>query len=168
MEARASRAAASLFAAALTVQIGHELEHFVQVVQAKVQHLGPPHGLFGRVFDTEWVHFGYNLVLFVAMAAVLAAYRRSLRGTRRSVAAGVFVAGVVFQGYHVIEHTVKIVQHVTTGATPAPGIVGHHVDLVWLHFTYNLIVTSAMVAGFVGLGVLRMLLADRARVPALG
>ena len=168
MEARGSRASAALFAAALTVQLGHELEHFVQVVQAKVQHVAPPHGLFGSIFDTEWVHFGYNLVLFVAMVAVLAAYRGSFWGSRRSAAVGVFLAGVVFQGYHVVEHTVKIWQHVATGATPAPGIVGHHIDLVWLHFTYNLMVTVAMIAGFLGLGVLRTLLPGRAHIPALG
>lgn len=167
MQASGSRAAVPLFAATLAVQFGHELEHFVQVIQAKVQHHGPPHGLFGRVFDTEWVHFGYNVVLFTAMAAVLAAYRASIR-SRPSLAARVFVAGVLFQGYHVAEHVVKVVQHVGTGATPAPGILGAHVDLVWLHFTYNLIVSATMLIGFVGLGAARARRPDRAGRLALG
>ena len=37
---------------------------------------------------------------------------------------GVDGAALAVQSYHVLEHTVKIIQHVSTGIDPAPGILG--------------------------------------------
>jgi hypothetical protein len=44
-----------------------------------------------------------------------------------------------------VEHTAKIVQHILTGADPAPGVIGHSVGLVWFHFGINLAVYAGAV-----------------------
>jgi hypothetical protein len=50
---------------------------------------------------------------------------------------------------------VKIIQHVSTGIDPAPGILGQIYDLIWLHFDFNVIVTVLMIGAFFGLGLSR-------------
>lgn len=45
--------------------------------------------------------------------------------------------GFLLQGYHVVEHTVRMGQFFQLGCTPCPGILGWYVDLVYLHFTTN-------------------------------
>jgi parallel beta-helix repeat protein len=151
---------AFVLAAAAGVQVVHQFEHVVQVVQAHALHQPEAHGLAGAVLDTEWVHLGFNSVLLVALLIALAGY-----GWRRLSAAGlggmVLLAGTVLQGYHQVEHLVKIVQHVTLGSSPAPGILGQSFDLVWLHFSINLVVTGAVVVGLLALGTLSDLRSSR-------
>jgi hypothetical protein len=47
--------------------------------------------------------------------------------------------GLIFEGYHFVEHVFKIVQFLDTGMNGTPGILGHFFNLVWLHFVYNTI-----------------------------
>ncbi|MGH9053401.1 MAG: right-handed parallel beta-helix repeat-containing protein [Acidimicrobiia bacterium] len=146
---------AFVLAAAAAVQVVHQFEHVVQVIQA--------HALAGAVLDTEWVHLGFNSVLLVALLMALAGY-----GWRRLAAGGlggmVLLAGTALQGYHQVEHLVKIFQHVTLGSTPAPGILGQSFDLVWLHFSINLVVTGAVLVGFLALGTLSDLRSARPKL----
>lgn len=145
-----------VFLTALVVQVLHQGEHVVQVVQAHLLHLPQAHGLAGAVLDTEWVHLGFNSVLTVAMAAILIGRRGAglAEWRRRStLALGALVVTVAVQGYHQVEHMVKIGQHLTTGATPAPGLLGHTFELVWLHFSINLAVTAGLAVAFLGLRV---------------
>jgi hypothetical protein len=158
-----------MFVAAAVVQIFHQFEHVAQVVQAHVLGWKQPHGLAGAAIDSEWVHIGYNSVLTIALAAILLGYGRAgvPSWARRSRACtATLLAGVGLQGYHQVEHLVKIVQHTTLGTTPAPGILGNAFDLVWLHFWINLAVTVAVVVGLLGLGILREVGPIRRLVPA--
>ena len=148
--------ASKIFAAALGLQLFHQLEHFVQVSQAKILGIKPAHGILGSLVDLEWVHFVYNNGLYVLL---LAATVLLLRDERIRPPAGWLWLGatIAVQTYHVFEHVVKITQHVSTGADPAPGILGFVVDLVWLHFAFNMAVTIAMIGAFVYLGMYREL-----------
>jgi len=144
--------ASRIFAAALVLQLFHLLEHVVQVAQGKFLGIKPAHGILGSFFDLEWVHFLYNWGLFIALIVATIAVMRERR-IRPPVGWLVLGATLAVQSYHVVEHTVKIVQHVTTGIDPAPGILGQIFDLIWLHFDFNLIVTLLMIGAFVWLGL---------------
>ena len=143
---------ARIFGAALALQLFHQLEHVVQLAQAKVLNIKPAHGILGSFVDLEWVHFVYNNGLYVLL---LVATATLLSDRRIRPPAGWLWLGatLAIQTYHVFEHVVKIAQHLTTGADPAPGILGFVVDLVWLHFTINLAVTACMIGAFVRLGL---------------
>jgi hypothetical protein len=56
---------------------------------------------------------------------------------------------MLVQGYHVLEHTAKLAQHIATGAKVNPGLLGGHVDLVWFHFAINLTVYAAFLGACV-------------------
>jgi hypothetical protein len=146
--------ASSIFLVALALQLFHQLEHVVQVAQAKVLGIKPAHGILGSLVDLEWVHFVYNSGLYILLLIAAAALLRDNR--IRPPLGWLWLGGVLaVQTYHVLEHVVKIVQHVQTGADPAPGILGFTIDLVWLHFTINAIVTIAMIFAFYTLGLNR-------------
>ena len=141
-----------IFAVALGFQLFHLLEHVVQVAQGKFLGIKPAHGILGSFFDLEWVHFIYNWGLFVLLIVATVAVVRE--GKIRPPLGWLFLgATLAVQSYHVLEHTVKIYQHISTGADPAPGILGQIYDIIWLHFTFNVIVTATMIAAFVWLGL---------------
>ena len=146
-----------IFAAALALQLFHQLEHVVQVAQAKFLGIKPAHGLLGSWVDLEWVHFVYNNGLYVLLVLATLAVLRERR-VRPPIGWLWLGAVLAVQTYHVFEHVVKIAQHLSTGADPAPGILGFVIDLVWLHFAINLVVTVCMIGAFVGLGMLQEVL----------
>lgn len=130
----------------LAVQSFHMLEHAVQVYQVYVADAERRSGLLGAVADTEWVHFVYNVAVMVFLALVFRIVWSGAGGWRAIVAgAGAFLAAATLvQGYHVVEHVTKMVQHILWGFDPAPGLVGGRLGLVWFHFGINL----AVYAGF--------------------
>lgn len=141
---------------ALLVQLIHQIEHTIQMAQAHLLRSWQAHGLAGALFDQEWVHLGFNAVLLVALVVALVGYGRERLATwrRRAPRAYLALAGATaIQGYHVIEHLVKIAQHVNTGAAPAAGVLGRAVDLVWLHFGINLVVTTGLAVAYLGLRI---------------
>jgi parallel beta-helix repeat protein len=135
----------AVMAVGLVVQSFHMVEHFLQVYRVKVDHIPSRGGLAGPGVDSEWVHLAYNVtVLAMLVVAVAYAGRRS-EGARAAV-----VGATVVQAWHSIEHVAKVIQHVTLGAKVNPGVIGGNFDLVWFHFTINLVVYA--------LGVLAALL----------
>ena len=141
-----------IFGASLALQLFHQLEHVVQVAQAKVFGIKPAHGILGSLVDLEWVHFLYNNGLYILLVIATAALLRD--GRIRPPGGWLWLgATLAVQTYHVFEHVVKIAQHLTTGADPAPGILGFVIDLVWLHFLINLAVTVCMIGAFFSLGM---------------
>jgi nitrous oxidase accessory protein NosD len=120
-----------LLGTAFGVQLIHQAEHVVQVIQAKVLHRPRAHGVAGAAFDNEWVHLEFNTVLLVALVALVAAGGLRTRP---------LLLAVAVQGYHQVEHVTKVVQYVRDAAVPAPGILGASTDLVWFHFSINLAV----------------------------
>ena len=143
-----------IFAIALVFQLVHMLEHVVQVAQGKFLGIKPAHGILGSFFDLEWVHFLYNWGLYALLIVATVAVVRERR-VHPPVGWLFLGATLAVQSYHVLEHTVKIIQHISTGIDPAPGILGQIYDLIWLHFDFNVIVTVGMVGAFVGLGLSR-------------
>ncbi|MGH8875664.1 MAG: right-handed parallel beta-helix repeat-containing protein, partial [Acidimicrobiia bacterium] len=159
---------ALMLVAALAVQGVHQIEHLIQVVQAKMLGSKNAHGLAGAAFDIEWVHLAFNGVLWAALALAVAGYgRERLASQRKPRPAGFWAlgAGLALQSYHLVEHLLKIHQHVTWGLTPAPGILGHSLDLVWLHFGINLAVLALVGWGAYRLRILTEM-APRRPVPA--
>lgn len=132
-------------AAGLVVTSFHMLEHVVQVFQVHVADAEHRSGLAGSWIDTEWVHFVYNLAVLGFVAWLWGLIRPGGPAESR-IGASWALGALVIQGYHVVEHTAKMVQHLTLGVKVAPGLLGGPAGLVWFHFGINLAV-------FVGLAV---------------
>jgi hypothetical protein len=142
-----------VFIGAVVVQGVHFVEHIAQVIQKFFLELPEAHGLLGAAFDTEWVHFVYNLVLFVVLSALVLAYGLHRRDTwrhypRQYPPVLAFVVG--FQAYHMVEHGVKITQHLTVACMSCPGLLGAVVNLAWLHFFINLLVLILVAVAAIG------------------
>lgn len=120
--------------AAIVLQIGHQVEHVVQMLQMHVQGEPPAfaHGLVGR-FDLEWVHF--TLTVVIALVALLAI----ARWPKNPVAWLLMPLAL----WHLAEHLVIVITYVRTGITGTPGILAHGGLLNGpltrpdLHFAYN-------------------------------
>jgi hypothetical protein len=138
---RVAPAAEAILLGGFVVQGFHMLEHVAQVIQVNVQDAEVRRGLAGAVFDTEWVHFGYNLSVLVFLVwawRVIARLDPSDRGAATSY--GFVLSALVIQSYHLVEHIAKILQHVTSGLDPAPGLIGDQFGLIWFHYGINLAV----------------------------
>jgi len=135
---------------AFLVQTAHHTEHVTQLIQIYALGFKPPeaHGLLGSVFDFEWVHFLYNLSLEAILVMLWLGYRRALKNQMGlSLLAGL----ALFQGYHSIEHIVKLYQYLLVpfyqlGIRPTPGFLplatGWPIFIV--HFWLNMIVWTWM------------------------
>lgn len=139
--------------ALILVATFHILEHFAQTLQFFTFAIKPAHGLIGTI-DLEWVHFIYNVALFVGMVALffMADFHMSQGWpwVRSHSLAMLFTAGVVIQGYHVVEHVVRMIQHFQTGIQGTPGILGYFINLVVLHYYFTAIVYIPIVFFFFG------------------
>lgn len=125
------------FITVLFVQGAHMVEHVAQVIQKFILGYPDAHGLLGSIFDFEWVHFIYNTTLEVALILILVWCRRA---TSHPGSLSLRVV-VWLQGYHVIEHVVKMYQYYVIGVTgPTKGILGFVFPVIWVHFWMNLIV----------------------------
>ena len=103
--------------------------------------MGPQeaHGIL-FFLDVEWNHFLFNLVYFTLLAVVMfiLLFVRDFELLRkRRFTFLLFVLGFLVQAYHLVEHTVRMEQFFKLGCTPCPGILGWHLDLVYLHFSLN-------------------------------
>src|SRR5688572_24388548 len=95
------------------VQTAHMIEHVAQVTQKFVLHMKTAPGFLGAIFDLEWVHFLYNSLEEVALIAIFLWWRRH----RTDAVPFALSGGVYFQGYHVVEHIVKMYQYYALGIT---------------------------------------------------
>jgi hypothetical protein len=136
--------------APLLIQMFHESEHVMQIVQKYAWHWRTFPGVLGRWFDFEWIHFLYNGALWIALLAAWIIYSRNpgiWRASARAASALKFV--VYFQAYHWLEHWVRMVQYYI-GILKPPGIAGQFISTVELHFLFGTIVTIAMLVAYVG------------------
>jgi hypothetical protein len=171
-----------VFFATLAVMAAHEAEHVAQIVQKDALGNACPvdcRGLLGFIFDVEWIHFAYNTSLFLALAVLFLVYGMWRREWRRAAPApwAAFAFGVfAIQGYHVVEHAVKIDQWFAAGRkSPTPGIlgqelgppVGHELSLIELHFALNTAVFAAVAVGYFGFRFHRHVLPARPRFAAV-
>lgn len=157
---------ALLFTGLVVVMAGHEAEHVAQVGQKHALGATCPNdcrGLLGFAFDLEWVHFAYNASVLAALVG-LYVWGGMWRGPR-TLGWAALSAGIAIQGYHVVEHTQKLLQWLANGhRSPTPGILGNNVPLIELHFAMNTFVSALVIAGYLGLGCHRVLW--RSRTPA--
>ncbi len=164
----------AFFALVVIVMVAHESEHVAQMWQKDVRHATCPiecRGILGSTFDVEWVHAAYNHSILLALAALYLGYRMWRREWREprwawlSLTTGIFVV----QGYHVVEHSVKLEQWLDNGhRSPTPGILGQKFSLIELHFTINTVVFVLVIAGYLGLGLHRRLRLDRPALAVVG
>lgn len=143
----------------LLVQSFHMVEHVLQILQ-KYYWMVPPHGLLGETFDREWVHMAYNSTLEATLLVMLLGYGLWSSGALAKFPGGrkwglyTFWALVTFQGYHVVEHIVKMYQYISTGRPDTPGLLGQFFPPILVHFTINLAVLALMMAASLGLGMM--------------
>lgn len=140
------------------IQGFHMLEHVAQVIQRYGLGHSPAHahGLLGML-DLEWVHVFYNGALLLALYWLFLIGKRHLRALG-IVTYALFVTALWLQSYHMVEHLVKITQHLATGVQGTPGILGpFFVNPLWFHFWINLVVTMLTLVPCVVLGRARLL-----------
>jgi hypothetical protein len=122
----------------LGVQTFHMAEHGLQTYQKYRLGMDQAHGLLGHYFDSDWIHLAFNLGLGVAFALV--AWLAVRTGAADGTAWNLYLAGMVAQGYHIVEHAVKWTQSAFLGHDPALGILGNWYQLIPLHLVLNGIV----------------------------
>ncbi len=137
----------ALFTVLVFTQGGHVIEHLAQMYQIHVLGLRgiAAQGIFG-VFNIEWVHFGWNTWILVAVVLLVRAFRTNpwLWAT--------LVAAV----WHELEHVAIMVAYLTTGVAGTPGLLAHGgliggglpLSRPDLHFLYNLIESIPLAAAF--------------------
>jgi hypothetical protein len=133
------RATAFLFLETALLQGFHELEHVVQVTQRTVLGISKGAGMLGSVFDIEPVHMVYNLAFLALLAGVYAGCRRdrSIIPKNADAVMKLLTVSFFFQGFHTVEHVVKMWQYFATGVNGTPGIFGYWIPVVYLHLSYN-------------------------------
>lgn len=138
----------ALFYVLTVSQLGHFVEHLVQMYQIHVQHLTGPaaRGVFGQL-DIEWVHFIWNTWILVAVVVLLTKYPKN---------PWLWVS-LVAGGWHEIEHAYIMSQYLGEYGKPGnPGLLsrggafggGLDISRPDLHFIYNLIETLPIVLAF--------------------
>jgi len=144
------QATALLFLEAVLLQGFHQVEHVVQVVQRSVLGVANGAGVLGSVFDIEPVHMVYNAAFLGLLAAVYLGARgnRVAIPRRASLVLGLLGLSLVLQSYHTVEHVVKMWQFSQSGLNGTPGILGHWVPVVYLHFWYNTLIYAPALAAF--------------------
>lgn len=131
---------------ALLIQGFHWIEHLAQVYQHWWLSL-PIKESKGILFflDLEWNHLIFNFVYLLPLAAAWFL----LRGKVSRTAIWFLAVGVLVQSYHVIEHVVRIWQHLQTACEPCKGVLGWYIDGVYLHFAFNTLVLTLPLTAFI-------------------
>ena len=171
LSAAATRRLDLAFLLVILVMTAHEAEHVAQVIQKDALANSCPvdcRGLLGFKADVEWVHFTYNHAILLALAALYLGFGLWKRRWRQasplawwSLTIGIFVV----QGYHAVEHAVKLEQWLSRGhMSPQPGILGTRFSLIELHFAINTVVFALVLIGYFGLGFHRRALRTWATV----
>ena len=143
-----------MFALTLVVQTLHMIEHVSQLIQKFALDAPSAHGLIGS-FDVEQVHFTFNLLYFGALIYVMLGWLNfGAQVCSRQKMLGALLAMVtLLQGYHMVEHSAKLVQFINSGLQGTPGLLGAHFDGVIFHAVMNTAVYAPVVVVFVCSGM---------------
>lgn len=134
---------AAVLTVTLLVQSFHMAEHFLQLFRVFVDGVPSRGGLVGPRVEPEWVHLVYNSGFLLGIGAVVLS--RSAGWGPHAPRGDAALGGVfLLQGYHSIEHVVKVMQHLMTGAKVNPGLAGEFTNLVLLHFALNAAVYAGL------------------------
>lgn len=113
------KSTALVFFAAILVQVFHMLEHFAQIHQHAILGLSIKDSVGLLPFlNLEYVHWIYNLAYLILLGIVFKECRFFTlkdRTDSQKIAIILFGLGFFLQGYHVIEHTVRVSQYHITG-----------------------------------------------------
>jgi hypothetical protein len=131
----------------VVVELAHLGEHLAQMTQIHLLGRTGTHarGIFGAL-DIEWVHFGWNTAILIAVLVLL---RRFPANSWLWLAASVAV-------WHQIEHFVILLRYVGSGVPGDPGLLSEGGSIAGglpfarpdVHFIYNLIETIPLVVAF--------------------
>ena len=143
-----------MFLATVVIQTLHMVEHVAQVFQKFVLNYSYAHGLIGSL-DLEQVHFTFNLMYLGALIYVTLGWLNFGRRVcfHEKMLGGLLIATVAVQGYHMVEHSARLVQFLNTGLQGTPGLVGGHFDGVIFHAAMNTVVYLPAVVVFVCSGM---------------
>ncbi|MYE53986.1 MAG: hypothetical protein F4X34_02165 [Chloroflexi bacterium] len=143
-----------MFVATVVIQTLHMVEHVAQVFQKFVLDYSYAHGLIGSL-DLEQVHFTFNLMYLGALIYVTLGWLNFGRRVcfHEKMLGGLLIATVVVQGYHMVEHSARLVQFLNTGLQGTPGLLGAHFDGVVFHALMNTVVYLPAVVVFVCSGM---------------
>lgn len=138
----------ALFYVLVITQGGHVVEHVAQMIQIHVLSIPGPHahGIFGAL-DIEWVHFIWNSWVLVAVVALVIHFPRNPW----------LWATLILAGWHEAEHLYIIGVYLATGLPGTPGLLargglvsgGLPLRRPDLHFLYNVVETTPLVAAFI-------------------
>ena len=130
-----------MFVVTVTIQTLHMVEHVAQVFQKFVLGYSYAHGLIGSL-DLEQVHFAFNLLYLGALIYVTLGWLNFGRRVcfHEKMLGALLIATVVVQGYHMVEHSVRLVQFLNTGLQGTPGLLGAQFDGVIFHAAMNTLV----------------------------
>jgi len=137
----------ALFYVLVITQGGHLIEHAAQMIQIHALDLSGSRarGIFGAL-DTEWVHWAWNTIVLVAVAALTWRFRSNR---------WLWVALVVAV-WHEIEHVAIMATYLSTGRVGGPGLLsqrglimgGLPIKRPDLHFWYVVLSTLPIFAAF--------------------
>ena len=125
----------NLLVIAVITQVYHMIEHVAQYIQYEFYNIHNPHGLIPQ-FDTEEIHLIFAIFFFLLLASIAHNYYPK----KVPVLLWMFRIGVVMQGYHMIEHIIRVVDHNVYGCEYCAGILGMFFNNIQLHFVMNWIV----------------------------
>lgn len=154
--ANAGRATIYAFTVAMLLQTFHMIEHVAQAYQHGVLGLSisESHGIL-FFLDLEWNHRVFNALYFALLAVVFfqCNFYKTLGAVKERRASCLsFDVGFLIQGYHVVEHSVRMIQYLQKGCTPCPGILGQLFDGVYLHAIFNTTVYILPLIAFLSYG----------------
>ena len=143
-----------IFVLTVAAQAFHMVEHIAQVMQKFVFHVTPAHGLIGQL-NLEQVHFAFNLFYLSTLVAVMIGwFYYGSQVSKKWKAFGIALGlTVLVQGYHMAEHTAKLVQFIETMMQGSPGILGTHFDGIIFHAAMNTAVFLPVLIVFLAAGV---------------
>ncbi len=132
-----------LFTYLVIEQFFHQAEHVAQMYQFAFLNI-PAHDAHGFVWflDEEWNHFIFNSLYFTGVIVVFIYLLRALKksGIRKTAAhVGFIVIFSIWEGWHMIEHTYRIIHHVQGLCDECSGIIDQWfgINRLVLHFWFN-------------------------------
>lgn len=144
--ARAAGGWLALYVALAISQTGHVGEHVVQIAQLRLLALSGEHahGVFGAL-DVEWVHFGWNAWILLAVGLLLTRFGRN---------PWLWVT-LPLAGWHMAEHVVVLATYLGSGVAGSPGLLasgglvggGLPIARPDLHLLYNVAETVPLLVG---------------------
>ena len=128
-----------IFCVAYVVQFFHMIEHVAQGFQYWMLQLPSTqaHGILWFA-DLEWNHFLFNTTYEALLIIGGIGIIHTLRKLDLDTPVNLFLVfyPIIIQGWHVVEHTVRIVRHMEYACNPCPGILDQLLSMPQIPFHY--------------------------------